>query len=320
MQVDRRIGQRSVLIPMGDVMATFVAENADCLREKFTFPDQDARLMRSVSNKRELYHLAKTHDVPTPEIHSPQSREDLLNALDKMNFPVLFKPSHGSGGSGQVLVKTKREALEVYDKLGHPEDMILQEYIQGGVDTNWMFEGYFDSRSNCLFGLTGKSLRILPSRFGFTTLGVCLKNEAIDETTKRFVKGIGYSGIMATDWRYDARDGKYKLLDFNPRVGSEFRLFVSDTGMDVVRALYLDMGGKRVDSGEICVGRKWLTEDLDLHASLEALRGGCTLTQLVGSFRGVQETGCFTADDPFPFLHICLRSCMKNVNKLLLRH
>jgi D-aspartate ligase len=45
---------------------------------------------------------------------------------------------------------------------------------------------------------------------------------------------IGYSGIVDIGYRYDRRDGEYKLLDVNPRVGATFRLFVDSNGMDVV--------------------------------------------------------------------------------------
>jgi len=38
---------------------------------------------------------------------------------------------------------------------------------------------------------------------------------------------------MDLDYRFDKRDGQYKLLDFNPRIGAQFRLLVDDNGLDV---------------------------------------------------------------------------------------
>jgi hypothetical protein len=75
---------------------------------------------------------------------------------------------------------------------------------------------------------------------------------------------IDYSGIVDMGYRYDRRDGKYKLLDVNPRVGATFRLFVGSNGMDVVRALYLNLTGQPVRSGRAREGRKWIVEQSDL--------------------------------------------------------
>ena len=40
------------------------------------------------------------------------------------------------------------------------------------------------------------------------------------------MKELGYRGILDIGYRYDARDGRYKVLDVNPRIGATFRLFV----------------------------------------------------------------------------------------------
>ena len=66
------------------------------------------------------------------------------------------------------------------------------------------------------------------------------------DTTVRFMHELGYRGILDIGYRFDERDGEYKLLDVNPRIGATFRLFVGDDGMDVLRALYLDLTGQEV--------------------------------------------------------------------------
>jgi len=48
---------------------------------------------------------------------------------------------------------------------------MLQEYIPGSSETSWMFNGYFDGESRCLFGATGYKIRQYPLSGGFTTLG-----------------------------------------------------------------------------------------------------------------------------------------------------
>jgi predicted ATP-grasp superfamily ATP-dependent carboligase len=116
------------------------------------------------------------------------------------------------------------------------------------------------------------------------------------------MRAIGYTGILDIGYRYDARDGKYKLLDVNPRLGAAFRLFVADNGLDVARALYLDMTGHPVPEGRAVPDRKWFVENYDLVASLKYWRDGLlTIRDWTTSFRGVRESAWFAADDPHPF-------------------
>ena len=77
------------------------------------------------------------------------------------------------------------------------------------------------------------------------------------------MRRISYSGILDLDLRWDARDDRYKLLDFNPRLGAQFRLFRDPAGIDVVRAQYLDLTGHPIPHGEQVDGRGFLVENYD---------------------------------------------------------
>jgi predicted ATP-grasp superfamily ATP-dependent carboligase len=164
-----------------------------------------------------------------------------------------------------------------------------------------MFNGYFNRDSECLFGMTGQKIRQSPAYTGSTCLGVCSRNDEVLALTLRFMKSIGYRGILDIGYRYDARDGKYKVLDVNPRIGSTFRLFTGDGDMDVARALYLDITGQTIQSTSPRYGRKWMVEDCDLASSIRYYRDGqLTVKDWLMSFRGVQETAFLSLRDPLP--------------------
>jgi D-aspartate ligase len=149
-----------------------------------------------------------------------------------------------------------------------------------------------------------------------TSLGVCLKNQVVDEMTRKFMKNIGYRGILDIGYRYDMRDGKYKVLDINPRIGSTFRLFVGENGLDVARAQYLDLTGQAVPSSELVEGRKWFVEDRDFVSSFRyRYEKSLTFKQWLTSYRGVQESAWFAWDDPTPFFMMCARSTRKVLSK-----
>jgi predicted ATP-grasp superfamily ATP-dependent carboligase len=124
------------------------------------------------------------------------------------------------------------------------------------------------------------------------------------------MKAIGYQGILDIGYRYDTRDRLYKVLDVNPRIGCTFRLLTATNGMDVARALYLDLTGRPVPPTQAAEGRKWLVEDFDLFSTF---RSWCdhnlTMKDWMRSLRGVQEAACFALDDLLPFLLMPVADC-----------
>jgi predicted ATP-grasp superfamily ATP-dependent carboligase len=313
--VGRKIGRRSVLIANSDSQAMFVADYADRLVEYFIFPEPSADLVRSLCSKKEMYHLARKCGVSTPETTFPQSRDDVLQYLKSAQFPILLKPIfsqiNGNFAKPMVLAHTERELLEIYDATEDPSqpNLMLQEFIPGGDDMTWTFNGYFDRNSECRIAFTGKKLRNFPPGFGMASLAVCLGNEEVEKTTISFMKAIGYKGGLDLGYRYDSRDGRYKVNDVNPRVGAMLRVFVGNNGMDVVRALYLDMTKQPVIASVGRDGRKWIVEDHDLRSSLFYYRSGqLSIADWVRSLRGVKETAYFARDDLRPFGAMLMRN------------
>jgi predicted ATP-grasp superfamily ATP-dependent carboligase len=312
--VGRRLGRRALLVPTTDAAAMFVADHADDLREQYLFPDQPAGLVRSLCSKESMYYLAKRAGIPTPDCAFPKSRADVRAFLHTARFPVMLKGIFGRelkirAGQRMFIVRTADELLEHYDRLEDPDrpNLMIQEYIPGGEDTIWMFNGYFDRQSECLIGFTGRKIRQCPAYTGPTSLGVCLRNDTVARQTRTLVKALGYRGVLDIGYRYDARDGRFKVLDVNPRIGHTFRLFVARNGMDVARALYLDLTGQPVPASEPREGRKWIVEDCDLFSSLRYRRDGrLTVREWLRSLRGIEEGGYAALDDPLPAASICL--------------
>lgn len=306
--VQREIGRRSILIPTTDRTARFVAENAGALEKWFIFPKLAAQLADSLSSKRDMFYLARENKIPVPDAVFPKSRADVLSFLSRARLPIMLKGIDGQrlwdrAGKKMFIVRSEEELLALYDEVEDPQDpnLMLQEYIPGGDDTVWMFNGYFNARSECLVGFTGKKIRQCPVYTGSTSLGTCLRNKAVEELTLRFMKAIGYQGILDIGYRYDARDDQYKVLDANPRIGATFRLFLGENGMDVARALYLDLTGQEVVSAPAPEGRKWIVEDLDLVSCYRYYRDGrLGFGEWIRSFRGVEEAAFVCGDDPLP--------------------
>jgi D-aspartate ligase len=322
--IARAIGSMPLLMPTNDESALFVARNASQLEESFLFPANPVQAVWSLYNKKAMHHLAKRLSIPTPETVFPESQQDVLEFCERAQFPVMLKASDNirtsrHAGKKMVIAGSKDELIREYQAMedgSHPS-LMLQEYIPGSDDCVWMLNGYFDEHAECLFSITARKIHQTPVYTGMTALGVCLPNPAIESATKTLVRAVGYKGILDIGYRYDARDGRYKLLDANPRLGATFRLFVGHNGMDVTRAEYLHFTGQTVPASHICTGRKWILEDADLVSCIHYYRDGVlTLQDWLRNYRGIDECAWYASDDMRPFLRTCSTFSVRPFRKL----
>lgn len=310
LEVGRRLGRPAILIPTSDETAQFVLDHAEPLGRQYIFPKSSPEMTRRLVSKKGMYEMALEHGVPTPVTLFPKNLEDVKVFLAKITFPVMLKGIYGNrlqarSREKMVIVHSPEQLIEKYRAMEDPEmpNLMIQEYIPGDDDQIYIFNGYFDRSSRCLAGFTGHKIRQFPVHVGCASLGVCRSNEIVATTTTRFMAAIGYQGILDIGYRYDPRDGLYKVLDANPRVGQAFRLFVAQNDMDVVKALYLDLTGQDQFAIVPREGRRWLIEDFDVISSLHYYQEG-TLRPLqwLRSFKGVEEAAWFSWRDPRPFV------------------
>jgi D-aspartate ligase len=326
MQLAKRIGRPSVLITTDDAGALFLAEHGDSLREAFLFPAPPAGLPRQLAGKHSMFQLCCERGVPSPHAAVPTSLDEARDFANLTGFPVIAKLTtpwtHGETPHGKALrstsvIHTARELDEAYRACERESaGLMLQEYIPGGPGTDWFFHGYCDSDSVCRPAFTGVKDRSYPARAGLTSLGHSALNGPLRDQVTGLLAGLSYRGITDLDLRLDQRDGQYKLLDFNPRLGAQFRLFQDSAGLDVVRAAYLDLTGQAIAAHDVTGGRRFLVENYDPIAALGYWRSGeLGLKSWIASLRGIDEAAWFARDDLRPFGLMCLRMSWRMVSR-----
>jgi len=304
-RLEARHGSRPILLTVEDWVAVFIEDHADALGEQFVFPRSSAPTVSALADKWQMYKLAKKHGIPVPETARPESRAEVEAFLETAQFPLAMKAADPFMAfvPEKAIVQDRNELLAKFDgdlRLG-PPNIIVQEFIPGAVRDVWMCNAYFGEDSECHAIFPGRKLRQV-SPTGIASLAICEPNEAVEQQTRSFMQAVGYQGCVGIGWRYDARDGSYKVLDVNARVSGVFRLFRATNGMDVVRICYLDLTQQPIPSSRLTVGRKWLIEE-DLLAACRAIRAGdLTVREWLRSLRGVREAAWFARDDVKPFL------------------
>jgi D-aspartate ligase len=313
LRLAEHIGQPSVLLPTDDAGAIFLAEHGRDLRRRFLFADPPRDLPRRLAGKYSLHEVCRELGVPSPRTVMAASLEGAREFASDAGYPLIAKLTtpwaKGSGLRSTSVLASREELDHAYEACARSGDgLMLQEYIPGGPGHDWFFHGYCDAGSECRPAFTGVKERSYPADAGLTSLGRSASNDKLRAQVTALLTKLGYRGLLDLDIRLDERSGHYHLLDFNPRLGAQFRVFRDTAGTDVALAAYLDLTGQPVPPGEQVDGRRFLVENYDPISALAHLRSGeLTPRAWLASLRSIDETAWFARDDLRPFGLMCLR-------------
>ncbi|GGZ15950.1 carboxylate--amine ligase [Streptomyces poonensis] len=321
LRIGRRIGRPTVLIPTDEEAAVLIAEHQAELEGQFLFPRVEPGLPRRLASKEGLHDLCVKHGIASPAAFFPRAYEDVERFAATARFPVVAKNREAfvrrkrPAVNGTTRIECREGLLRLAREWGERPGVILQEYLPREDAEDWVVHAYFDAESAPLAMFTGVKVRSWPPHAGMTANAYIVDNPELADLATRFIKEIGFSGVVDLDLRFDRRDGQYKLLDFNPRMGAQFRLFENESGIDVIRALHLDLTGRPVPEGEQLTGRRYVVENIDLPALLAYRRSGYTTPHAPARASGT-ELAWFARDDLWPFLMMLVRFVRPGVKHL----
>ncbi|MEV5574987.1 ATP-grasp domain-containing protein [Spirillospora sp. NPDC052269] len=263
-----RIGRAPLLIPLDDAAALFSAEHRTVLASRFRLPGM-SRAPAEVADKSALLECCRRAGIPVPPSHVPTGSHVSEADLEALGFPMIGKWARPwmlpRGSRSTVMVRGLREARALFN-LSSARDHrgagpVIFQQVVGDTRHDWFFQGYFDDESNLVFGGVGRKRLAHPRRTGATVVGEWLPNPRLEDHVRSLAKRLGYTGPADLDFRYDQRNDTYSLLDYNPRLGAQFRLFTGGDGTDLVRVMHLLASGRPVPPVRPVFGRKILVEN-----------------------------------------------------------
>jgi len=296
------------LFPTEDESAAFLARFRGELAARFHVTTPDWDVLRWAYDKRLTYQLAAKESTDHPWTLCQATEAD-LEAIEAP-FPVVLKPAikaHANrftvdkvwlAESRDRLLARYREARTLM-----PRDLILvQEMIPGGGEAQFSFTAL------CLEGrtvasLTARRTRQYPIDFRHGSSFVeTVEVPEIEGPARGILAAIHYTGLAEMEFKYDRRDGRYKLLDFNPRVWTWVSL-CDRAGVDYPYLLWRMMLGDRVWSIRGRAGVRWVRMIADVPAAFqEIMRGRLGLAAYLRTLRSPLEFALSAVDDPWPGL------------------
>jgi len=303
---DHRL-DRWVLFAGGDEEVRLVARKHAKLQQAYRVTTPPWEIVRIACDKRLTYEHAGSVGVDSPWSRYPRNREEVA-ALD-CRFPVILKPRAHVGRNAFSDAKAWRvddrlALLARYDEaaaLVGPDRIAIQELIPGGGDVQFSYAAVWSDGAS-VASLVARRGRQYPVEFGVTSTYVeTIEHTAIEQAAERFLASLRFSGLVELEFKYDARDGRYKLLDVNPRPWTWIAL-AGAAGLDFPWMQWWLACGQSVVPSRGRTGVAWSHTSRDVvSAAQQIVSGGLSARQYWASPRSA-AFAAFAADDPLPGL------------------
>lgn len=165
-------------------------------------------------NKKQLNVFCEKKSISCPKYIS---KSVLTNKQFK--FPIIKKPSLGSGSKGIVYIENEQELSNC--KIDFKRDFV-QERLPNPKDIQAGF--YLCKQGKIISFYSHKRIRTYPEIGGVTVYSKSEYNMEIKALGTQVIKELNWSGFVMIEFLFDDRDGLYKLIEINPRLWGSIML------------------------------------------------------------------------------------------------
>jgi D-aspartate ligase len=307
LEVSRTLGLEGwVLYPTREETVAALSRHRARLAEELRVPTPEWDVVRWAWDKRKTYERGEELGIPVPRTWYPRSVAELAQVDGEPPFAI--KPAikeHFVYATGDKAWRAdSREELEARfteaSKLVPDGEVMVQELIPGDGRHQFAYCAFFRD-GEAVGQMVARRRRQHPPEFGRASTFV----ETVDEPelvklSERFLRSIGYYGLVELEYKLDDRDGRFKLLDVNARTWG-YHSLGQKAGVDFPYLLYADQVSRPLDACRTREGVRWVRLATDLPTGLvEIARGRLKLRDYIRSLRRADTEAVFSRDDPMP--------------------
>ncbi|MGL6279063.1 MAG: hypothetical protein ACRC50_05855 [Gaiella sp.] len=215
-----------------------VARNAVSLGPNLLTPAPGWDVLERIQSKRFQLETARAAGVAIPAMADEPT--------DELGFPVLVKPSNPIGFRRafrkQAFRCQSRAELDEAFARAAPYDPIVQEWIPGGDGQLYTLGSYVTRDGEALGLFCGRKLRQTPPGVGTCRVGEAVWVDDVVDQGLALLRALSFNGLSQVEFKHDARDGHFKLMEVNPRLW-QWHGLAAACGVDLPLIAYRDLRG-----------------------------------------------------------------------------
>ena len=298
----------AVLLPCADDWVAATAALPDETARRFPSSVASLKVIETLVNKWKFARLLQQERLPHPDTRLLNSLEEMESLPERAFQQYILKPlssvafSQKYGVKG-FMIRTREDARQAMQHVPFP--IMLQEFIPGPPTAGYFVEGFIDRNGRTCALFARNRLRMYPLPLGNSTFMQSVPLDAVAGAVaplQYLLETLSYRGVFSAEFKYDARDGFFKLLEINARPWWYIEV-PAEAGIDICRMAYLDGLGLDIEPAlTYNAGRRFGYPFGDLRAWRELQRAeGLGFWSWLASWRGASMTP-FAWNDPMPAL------------------
>jgi carbamoyl-phosphate synthase large subunit len=165
--------------------------------------------------------LLKENNIPYPEFDTAETADQALQVADKLNFPILVRPSYVLGGQGMKIVINKEEleshVVDLLRKIPNNK-LLLDHYLDGAIEAeadaicdgqNVYIIGIMEHIEPCGIHSGDSNATLPPFNLGDLVL------QQIKDHTKKIALALNTVGLI--NIQFAVKDDMVYIIEANPR-------------------------------------------------------------------------------------------------------
>ena len=239
---------RAVLIACSDQWALAVAGLPSETRQRFPASIPPRESVAQFVDKDRFRALVDRLDIPRPRtllIRDPAdldlaTDDDLANGFLKPTESHLHNRRFGTKG---FFIQSRGDAARLVEQ-GSAAGItfMLQEWIPGNMSKTFLIDGFVDREGTIAGMVARRRVRMDPPRLANTCSDVTIPIADVNDclpALRAILTATDYRGIFNIEFKLDERDGRFKVIEVNPR---PFWLIghIARAGLDLPWLSYLD--------------------------------------------------------------------------------
>lgn len=300
----------AVLIPGADDAALWMADlPLSPWGQRFPVSTSSRDTLEILQDKSRFAEFLRGTDIPHPRTFPIRCREDIAAIPFGEIGRVFVKPANSQEFSRLLGVKAlaadgRADVERIWEHLrGKGLHAMVQEYVPGAASDHYFVDGFRDAHGTLTGLFARRRWRIHPPDFGNSSY---CESIALDEvrgaltSLEELLSALAYRGIFSAEFKRDARDGAFRILEVNTRAWWYVE-FAARCGINVCEMAYRDAQGLAVapSARNYPVGVGCVNLPADIKAVLKQSRGTGSWWKILRQWLGSHFL-VFRADDPAP--------------------
>lgn len=266
----------------------------------------DLEKFRRLNDKFEAFEQGRRAGIPVPATLAPRSMQEVENLSRVLGYPTVVKLRTDEGTYLRpeerfAIARSRDEFLAAFQRLhALKAQPIVQEFIPGenfGVGVlRWGGRVYAT--------FAHRRIRELPPGAGPSTMCEAIRDPGLCALAVRLLEAFDWEGVAQVQFRRDARDGQFKVIEVNPRFWGALPLALSCGVNFPAMLVRLWLGQSVSPVTEYRAGKKMRFLVLDALAALKSLATPLRFAYVFGFLRDLLdpsvEEGLFSRRDPIP--------------------